>query len=343
MNQGNQSRKTTIYDLAALAGASPSAVSSILNGTWKKRRISKQLAEKVTRLAEEQGYAVNMQASLLRRDKSKIIGMIVPKYDNRYFGSIVEAFEAKAREHGLFPIITCTQRDPDLEVEAARAMLSYQVEWLIATGATNPDRITDICMAAGVKSLNLDLPGSKAPSVISDNFAGARELTSRLLTNCARKFGKAFPLLFIGGRSSDHNTSERIRGFRAAHEEAGIEVDESHILACGYAPQKAEATLEKISSEESELPRGMFVNSTISLEGVVGWIKRSGHYNGQSPVIGCFDWDPFAALLGEDIEMVRQDVPEMLNAVFDIVEHGANADARIEIAPVFDTVFSKNP
>lgn len=339
MNQGNQSRKTTIYDLAVLAGASPSAVSSILNGTWKKRRISKQLAEKVTRLAEEQGYSVNMQASLLRREKSKIIGMIVPKYDNRYFGSIVEAFEAKARERGLFPIVTCTQRDPDLEVEAARAMLSYQVEWLIATGATNPDRITDICLAAGVKSLNLDLPGSKAPSVISDNFAGARELTRRILSNCERKFGQTFPLLFIGGRSTDHNTSERIRGFRTAHVDAGIDVDESHILAGGYAPQKAESMLEKLAAEEQSLPKGMFVNSTISLEGVVRWIKQSGHYNGLLPIIGCFDWDPFAALLGEDIEMVRQDVPEMLDAVFDIVERGASADARIEIAPVFDSAF----
>ncbi|GAB1440860.1 hypothetical protein MASR2M36_36450 [Providencia sp.] len=57
--------------------------------------------------------------------------MLVPKYDNRYFGSIVEHFEEMARERGLFPIITCTRRDPKLEIEAARAMLSYQVDWLI--------------------------------------------------------------------------------------------------------------------------------------------------------------------------------------------------------------------
>src|SRR5690606_23019792 len=101
-------RRTTIYDLAALAGASPTAVSAVLNGTWKKRRISAALAERITRIADEQGYAVNMQASALRREKSHLIGMIVPKYDNRYFGSIVERFEAMARDRGLFPIITCT-------------------------------------------------------------------------------------------------------------------------------------------------------------------------------------------------------------------------------------------
>jgi LacI family fructose operon transcriptional repressor len=83
-------KKITIYDLAELSGVSASAVSAILNGNWKKRRISAKLAEKVTRIAEEQGYAINRQASMLRK-KSRVIGMIIPKYDNRYFGSVADA------------------------------------------------------------------------------------------------------------------------------------------------------------------------------------------------------------------------------------------------------------
>lgn len=336
MNQQRPQKKTTIYDLAALAGTSASAVSAVLNGNWKKRRISSQLAEKITRIAEEQGYAVNMQASLLRREKSRIIGMIVPKYDNRYFGSIVETFEIMARERGLFPIITCTLRDPDLEVEAARTMLSYQVEWLISTGATDPDRITDICLSAGTRSLNLDLPGTKATSIISDNFAGARELTRRTLINVERKTGAKSPLLFIGGRGRDHNTAERIRGFRMAHQDLDVPIEEHHILACGYAPEKAAQALSTMADSEGSVPRGMFVNSTISLEGVMRWIKTSPHFEGTSPIIGCFDWDPFVALLGHDIEMARQDVPSMLTAVFNIVEK-AGGDTRklIEIPPIF--------
>lgn len=331
----NQVKKTTIYDLAELAGTSASAVSSVLNGSWKKRRISSQLADKIMRIADEQGYMLNMQASLLRRDKSKIIGMIVPKYDNRYFGSIAERFETMARARGLFPIITCTSRDAELEIEAARAMLSYQVGWLVATGATDPDKITDACMAAGVRSINLDLPGSKAPSVISDNFAGARELTRRILANCERKLGNVSPLLFIGGRGSDHNTAERVRGFRQAHEDIGLAVDKRYIRTCGYAPEKAEKALQALYAAEGELPRGMFINSTISLEGVVHWVRKSGHCDQGAPLMGCFDWDPFVALLGDDIEMVRQDVPTMLNAVFDIIDQDASSDTRIEIPVIF--------
>ncbi len=329
-----QSKKTTIYDIAALAGTSPSAVSAILNGGWRKRRISAGLAEKVTRIAEEQGYARNMQASLLRRKRSRIVGMIAPKYDNRYFSSIAEGFEAMARARGLFPVVTCTRRDPALEVEAARELVSYQVEWLVATGATDPDRIADLCAAAGVKCLNLDLPGSRAPSVISDNYAGAHTLTRRIVANARRRRGAAAPLMFIGGRGTDFNTRERVRGFRAALAEEGIETDDRFVLTCGYAAEKAEAALQGFSESGLALPPGMFVNSTISLEGVMRWMKRAGLTGARAPALGCFDWDPFVALLGDGVEMMRQDVPAMLDAVFDIIDKGGSARALIEIPPL---------
>lgn len=332
--EASPTKRTTIYDLAKIAGTSASAVSAVLNGNWKKRRISEKLAERIQKLAVEQGYSVNMQASALRRERSRIIGMIVPKYDNRYFGSIAERFEIMARDRGLFPIITCTQRDPELEVQAARAMLSYQVECIIATGATDPDRITEICTAAGVRSFNLDLPGSRAPSVISDNFEGARTLTEEVLRRNMRRFGVTEPLIFVGGRGSDNNTAERIRGFRAAHEAMGIAVRDDCILPCGYAAEKAEQALQRLYDVAPDHPRGMFVNSTISLEGVLRWIKTHQPDLLQTAAIGCFDWDPVAQLLSDNILMVRQDVPAMLDQMWSLVAADQTAPVLIKVPPI---------
>ncbi|MDP5306378.1 LacI family DNA-binding transcriptional regulator [Paracoccus spongiarum] len=328
------SRRTTIYDLAQIAGTSPSAVSAILNGTWRKRRISARLAEHVGRIAEEQGYAVNLQASLLRRDRSRIVGMIIPKYDNRYFGAIAEQFEARARERGLFPVITCTQRDPALEVEAAREMISYQAECLIATGATDPDRIAGVCAPAGVRSINLDLPGTAMPSVVSDNFEGARDLTLRILDRVERDFGGLAPLYFIGGRAQDHNTRERLRGFMAAHAARGLTVPSDRCIMHGYSATKTEAALAGIRVTEHG---GFFVNSTIALEGVVRWIYTPP----QSPGLfrfGCFDWDPFARFLPQNIGMMRQDVDAMLTAVFDLMDHPPAGAVRIQTPCIFEPV-----
>lgn len=323
-------KRTTIYDLAAQAGASPSAVSAVLNGTWRKRRISTTLAEKILQLADERGYARNMQASALRRDRSHLIGMIVPKYDNRYFGSIVEKFEMMARDIGLFPIITCTRRDPGLEVEAAKAMISHQVDCLISTGASNPDRITELCQTSGVRSFNLDLPGSLAPSIISDNYGGALALTARILAD-SREARQGRPMMFIGGRLSDHNTSERLRGFRRAHEELGLPVDPEMIFTPGYAPEKAYDALLRYLVSGSPVPRAIFVTSTITLEGVVKAIKDSPSYQGHFPFIGCFDWDPLIELLDTKIVMMRQDVDGMLGKLFELI---ARPTASVEVITI---------
>lgn len=326
-----ESRRTTIYDLARLAGSSPSAVSAVLNGNWRKRRISVALAERITRIADEQGYSVNMQASALRRESSHLIGMIVPKYDNRYFGSIVEGFESMARARGLFPIITCTQRDPDLEMQAARAMISHQVDCLVATGATDPDRIAELCAASGVRTINLDLPGALAPSVISDNYGGALALTRQLLGRLA---GAPAHLLFIGGRGGDHNTAERIRGFRDAHAEAGISARPELVLACGYAADKAQAALDGLIGRGEPIPPAIFVNSTIALEGVMSWLQR--HAEGAHPHIGCFDWDPIIAALHGDIPMIRQDVPAMLASLFELIDANAAGTDLVQVPTVIE-------
>jgi LacI family transcriptional regulator, fructose operon transcriptional repressor len=309
------SKRTTIYDLAKLADASPSAVSSVLNGTWEKRRISRKLAERVMRLAEEQGYSVNIQASLLRRERSNIVGMIVPKYDNRYFGEIAEQFEAMARARGFFPVVTCTQRDPELEFEAAKELISYQAECLISTGATDPDRISAFCAASGVQSINIDLPGKAAPSVISDNYSAARDLTNLILDRCETDLGWSGPLRFVGGRLADHNTASRLKGFLAAQSERSISVPNAYIMATGYSAEKAAKAL---ASFEPDGPAGLFVNSTISLEGVVRWhseLKRGA----DKVIYGCFDWDPFGSFLPGNVGMVEQDVTTMLTKAFELI------------------------
>jgi LacI family fructose operon transcriptional repressor len=334
VTQTGKIKKTTIYDLAELTGVSASAVSAILNGTWEKRRISKKLADRVTKIAEEQGYALNRQASLLRSKKSNVIGMLIPKYDNRYFGSIAERFEEMARERNMLPIITCTRRDPKLELEAARIMLSWQVDWIVATGTTFPDKITELCRQAGVPVINLDLPGTLAPSVISDNYTGAKKLTENILAQSTSRYGTPAPLYFIGGRKTDHNTAERLRGFIDAHAALGLSVPEENLLISGYSLGSIARTLQDaFDNGEIHLP-GIFVNSTISLEGVVRWLAQHGLTDKNQPPLGCFDWDPFASLLGHNISLVRQDVPAMLDAVFNIIDTGEASSGTVEIPTI---------
>lgn len=326
-------KRPTIYDLARLANTSPSTVSAVLNGSWRRRRISQQLADKILSLAQTEGYSANMQARALRSERSGIIGMILPLYDNRYFSSIAQHFEAEARKRGLFAIVACTNRDPQQECEAARMMLGYRVECLVSTGATDPDTISEMCDENAVASINLDLPGNKAPSVISDNRQGARKLTDAILDRLAGQASAGNDILFIGGRGEDHNTRERIAGFTQARAERGLATSEADIIPCDYAAGKAQVALEAYMRHRARLPSAMFVNSTISLEGVVRWLQLGG-YQLDDMVVGCFDWDPLAAAFHPNLMMARQSVEVMIKRVFEVIDTPApKASLLIEVAP----------
>ena len=129
------------------------------------------------------------------------------------------------------------------------------------------------------------------------------------------------PLVFVGGRASDHNTEQRIQGFLDAHAERGIAVPDGHVLACGYAAEKARAALAVF---EGSVPLGLSVNSTITLEGVVAWIGGLEAGAADRTRYGSFDWDPFAALLPQSVGMIRQDVPKMLDLVFEWVSNSSS-------------------
>jgi DNA-binding LacI/PurR family transcriptional regulator len=329
-------KQITIYDIADHAGTSASTVGAVLNGSWRKRRISEARAKRIQQIADELGYAPNMQARALRNERSRMIGMILPMYDNRYFGAIAELFEQQARARDLLPMTSCTRREPELELATVRQMLGYNVDRIICTGATDPDGIASLCEAHGVPTINLDLPGTAAPSIISDNRAGARKLTAALIKR-AQEDGLNWreSLLFIGGRAQDHNTSERIEGFRQAIQAAHSDPIDDNIITCGYAARKAKSAFAARVKRMGRIPDVVFVNSTISLEGVVGWLGEHQRDALDTIVFGSFDWDPFAQFAAKKLLSVRQDVGAMLDAVFEIIDSNeAPETGRIEIEPL---------
>jgi LacI family fructose operon transcriptional repressor len=328
-------RKSTIYDLAKLAEVSASTVSAVLSGNWRERRIADDTAQRILALAAQHTFSVNRQASGLRTNRSGLIGMIIPLHDNRFFSGMAQVFEQLARQRHLYPIVVSTLRDSALELETERTLISYRVESLVVAGATDPDAISDVCRSHGVAHVNVDLPGSKASSVISDNFWGAQQLTQALIerskaTRAARR-NKPF---FLGGLASDYATRRRIEGFSDVVQARLGTLDPAQIDACGYEPDLAEAATAALHERLGGLPRALFVNSTIALEGVVRFLKTLPHEELRTCTFGCYDWDPFASMLSFPLLMVRQDIDGLLGQAFASLEAGpASAPRTIEIRP----------
>ena len=78
-------KKPTIYDLSLLSGHSPSTVSAVISGTWRKRRIKEATAKAILDLAERHQYTANLQARGLRRSRSGLVGLMVPVHEQPLF------------------------------------------------------------------------------------------------------------------------------------------------------------------------------------------------------------------------------------------------------------------
>jgi LacI family fructose operon transcriptional repressor len=328
------SRKATIFDIAKLAKASPSTVSAALSGSWKERRISEKKVELIRRIAEEQGYSTNMQARGLRQARSGMVGMIIPVHDNRYFSSMSQSFESFARDRGMVPVIASSMRDPVEERRIVQTLISYAVEYIFVAGATDPAAITELCTAANMRHIFVDLPGPGAPSVISDNYLGARMLTRKLLDEMPRRNDpKRDRLYFIGGVASDHATSRRIEGFRDVLSEAGLPPAPEQIIACGYPPRRAMQETAALCARLGALPAGLFVNSLTAFEGVLGHFVTLPPGSFDATVIGCYDYDPFAAYLQFPVHMVRQDSHGLIEEAYRLIDEPTPGIAVREVEP----------
>lgn len=125
-----------------------------------------------------------------------------------------------------------------------------------------------MCNAQGVETINLDLPGTLAPSVISANRYGAKTLTDAILERLKARGTPNDPIIFAGGRIEDHNTRERIAGFSEALAAHGLPSPNENIMPCGYSGLHAAPVLDAYLLKHGTLPSAIFVNSTITLEGI---------------------------------------------------------------------------
>ena len=317
----SRGRKSTIYDIAMAAESSPAAVSLVLNGSWRRYRIKQETATKILDCAERLDYAVNLKARGLRLSRSGLAGMILPHYRNRFFAGLAEAFQVETRSRGICPIVVSTHRKPVNELSVTETLLAQQVEFLFIVGVGCPEPLNDLCRAAGVRCINVDLPGTRAPSVVSDNRGGAEALTRVIIGKLIDRDADTRDIFFFGGVGEDDATRSRLLGFKDALAAHGIDFDPTMVDCCGYPPALASQSLAARYGRRGRLPAGMFMNGITAVEGALRFTATLDAKELQSVVVGAFDWDPFAANLPMDITMVRQNVEAMIGEAFALVDH----------------------
>ena len=239
-NNGNS--KTTLEDLAKLAGVSVSTVSRALND---QPLISTRTKQRIWALAREHDYPFRASMPSAPIGAEGSIAIVTPHMRGRalplshpffleLLASIGEAARARSCDFTVSHVAPANLEDLVLATTTSRASGVIFLGQSMLHDAFN--ELADT--SARFVVWGAHMPGQKYRSIGSDNLLGGRRATSHL-TRLGRK-----AILFLGG--NDPEALQRRRGYLDALAESGIEADTRLIAPVEFELESAEATVTRL-------------------------------------------------------------------------------------------------
>lgn len=206
----------TLADVAERAGVGKTTVSRVINGAYK---VGPATLERVNEVIRELGYYPSQAARSLKGERTKTIGLILPRIADPFFAAAAEAAQAVARTHDYLLIVAATNYDLQTEVDQVYTLLRHRVDGiLLAPMDSGSKRLACIVNEINVPVVTFNHPLSKArvQSVVVDNYGGAFSATRHLIEHGRRR------ILCLGGDARLYTVRQRQQGYKDAMLEAGL-------------------------------------------------------------------------------------------------------------------------
>ena len=257
-------------DIARIAGVSLGTVSNVLNETAAVREPVRQ---RVLQAVQAAGYQPSQLARALRRDKTNMIGMIIPDITNPFFPAVVRGAEDVAFTNGYRLVLCNTDNDHSKELVHLNELRTYLPAGLIVIPSNFSDLTAqaEVYRQAGTGVVCIDrLPKNwRGDSVTADNEEGAYNATRFLLQM------KHTKLAAITGPLHLTNAKERLDGFRRAVHESRLRLAPEYIQETTFDKQggysKALILLRLVPR-----PTAIFAGNDMIALGVLLAIREAG-------------------------------------------------------------------
>jgi LacI family transcriptional regulator len=288
-------------DVASTAGVSLKTVSRVVNG---EAGVRTDTAARVEAAIARLGFARNDVARSLRHGRANALGLVIEDVANPFYSAIARTVEdaAHARSHIL--ITGSCEEDAVRERELVLRLLRRSVDALLIVPAGGDHRHLLPEIGAGTPIVFLDRPprGIEADTVLLDNLGGARAAVEHLLRQGHRR------IAFVGDPPSLYTASERLAGYRAAFEAAGVVPDDALIRAGSHDAASAESAVRDLLA----LPAGQRPTALFSANNrnTVGALRALRDAPTPVALVGFDDFE-LADMLPVPITVVRHDPAAM--------------------------------
>ena len=283
--------RPTMRDVAQRAGVSLKTVSRVING---ESGVAAETAARVGDAIAALGFQRNDLARSLRHGRSSAtIGLIIEDVANPFYSAVAQAVETAARERELMLITVSCEEDPEREREMVTVLLRRRVDALLIVPAGREHRWLQDA-AAGTPIVFLDRPPGdiETDTVLLDNVGGARRAVQHLVAHGHER------IAYVSDAGALWTASERLAGYRAAHEDAGLTVDDGLVrLGTHRADEAEKAVADLLGLPEGERPTALF---TANNRNTVGALKALRATGADAALVGFDDFE-LADLLGATV------------------------------------------
>ncbi|QCR22401.1 LacI family DNA-binding transcriptional regulator [Pontibacter sp. SGAir0037] len=230
-----------LKDIAFELGLSTSTVSRALSD---HPHVSEDTKERVKEAVNKAGYQLNAMASSLRKSKSNIIGLIVPRISMYFQSSVITAIQNVLQKRDYNLMIFQSNESPALEKQLVNVLLALRVEGLIVSSTLYTEDFShfDAFAKANVPLVFYDrVPkGYSAHKIQGEDYQGAYKTTLHLLEKGCRR------IAHISGPLSCSLYRERLAGYQDALKKFNVPFDESIVSFQELTYENAYRTCESL-------------------------------------------------------------------------------------------------
>jgi LacI family transcriptional regulator len=289
--------------VAELCGVSVKTVSRVLNG---ERYVSEDTATLVRNAAAELGFRLNTFARELRvGTTAPTVGLLIGDLANPFYSRIARGVERELRSRGMQLITASTDEDAQLEWSLAQEMLDRRVRALLVVPSSHDHAYLEGERRHGLPLVFIDRPPSNvvADTIVLDNIGGARAAVRHLVRHGHRRIG------LIGDLPRLHTFTERLAGFAAEMEAAGVPDWEDYVRSDSHDAAAAERSVDALLAL-SRPPTALFTTNNRITSGALRSMRRRQEAHGtQLPALVGFDDLDVGDLLG--LTVISHDPEEM--------------------------------
>lgn len=201
----------TIYDVARVAGVSPSTVSRAFS---RPGRVSAQTAERIRQVAEQLGYRSREVVRPAAKSTTKVLGLAVADITNPFNFRVIRGCQTAAAEAGFIVTLNDSQESEALEREMLRRSMPLLDGLIIASSRLSDTELRTVAKTLPVAVLNRRVSGLQC--IVPDMAHGVRRAAEHLVGLGHRS------ITYLAGPEASWADGMRWRAVRDSAKELGF-------------------------------------------------------------------------------------------------------------------------